>query len=101
MKPVREPIATKDWHPADIKAELEKAGWSFARIARENGYSNRTSPANVLRIPWAPMEKIVGDILGRHPMEIWPSRYDENGEPFRRRSYSSARVAKRKDARNG
>lgn len=86
MNPVRRPNAKKDWHPADIKAELEKAGWTFARIARENGYRNRSSPANVLRIPWAPMEKIVGDILGHHPMEIWPNRYDENGEPFRRRS---------------
>ena len=76
--------AGKDWHPADIKAALEKAGWSFARIARERGYARR-SPANVLRIPWAPMEAIVGDIIGVAPQQIWPTRYDAQGLPLRRR----------------
>ena len=84
MNVSRKTTTKHDWHPADIKAALEKAGWSFSRIAREKGYARR-SPANVLRIPWAPMELIVGEILDMGPQEIWPSRYDAHGQPLRRR----------------
>ena len=89
-----------DWHPADIKAALEKKGWTFARLAREYDYSNRRSPGNVLRIPWARTESIIGEILGISPTEIWPSRYDEQGQPIKRRSNSPVRVPKRKGPRN-
>ena len=29
--------------------------------------------------PWPAMEKIIADIIGVHPMEIWPSRYKADG----------------------
>ncbi|WP_321530435.1 helix-turn-helix domain-containing protein [uncultured Desulfuromonas sp.] len=76
--------AKQDMHPADIKAALQKRGYSFSRIAREYGY-RANSPSNVLRMPWAPMEKIIGDILGTPPDKIWPSRYDSQGRPLRSR----------------
>jgi Ner family transcriptional regulator len=90
----------KDWHPADIKAALEKEGWNFARIAREYSFINRRSPGNVLRIPWARTESIIGEIIGIPPAEIWPSRYDEKGQPIKRRSNHPIRVPKRKGPRN-
>lgn len=89
----------RDWHKEDIKAALHKRGYSLNKIARKFGYC-RTSPATVLRRPWAVMEKITADIIGVHPSEIWPSRYDEHGEPLKVRESSFARVARHKKAGN-
>ncbi|MEZ4598865.1 MAG: helix-turn-helix domain-containing protein [Syntrophotaleaceae bacterium] len=70
--------APRNWHPADIKAALAKAGYSFARIAREYGYAEN-SPNTVLWRPWSVMELIVAGIVGVKPQNIWPSRYDRQG----------------------
>lgn len=76
----------QDWHPADIKAALAKAGgYTFARIAREHGYASN-APNSVLHKPWSHMEQIVADIIGVRPADIWPSRYDRRGQPLRSRS---------------
>ncbi|MBN2427121.1 MAG: helix-turn-helix domain-containing protein [Deltaproteobacteria bacterium] len=88
----------KDWHPADIKAALAKKNYTFSRIAREYGY-RINSPSEVLRVPWSPMEAIVGDILGVHPSRIWPSRYDSSGHPLRSRGFLT--VPKRLSQNNG
>lgn len=64
-----------DWHPADVKAALAKKGYTFAKIARKYGYHVR-SPNTVLWRGWRPMERIVADIIGVEPEEIWPSRYE-------------------------
>ncbi|MBF0646414.1 helix-turn-helix domain-containing protein [Desulfuromonas acetoxidans] len=71
-----------DWHPADIKAALEKKGFSLSRIAREHGYAP-TSPSNVFRRRWAAMEKIIANIVGVSPHIIWPSRYSDDSSPYR------------------
>ena len=67
-----------DWRPADIKAALDKAGWSICELARHHG----VAPCGVsftLRNPSAPGEQRIADALGIHPMEIWPSRYNPDG----------------------
>jgi Ner family transcriptional regulator len=97
---------TEGWHPADIKAALAKKGYSFARIAREYGFV-RNSPNTVLQRPWSHMEKIVAEIIGVRPSEIWPSRYDQKGKPLKQRSArvtcknSSSRLADLKTVSNG
>lgn len=88
-----------DWHPADIKAALNKKGWTFARIAREYGYSSN-SPNQVLRHPWATMEEIIARIIGVRPWQIWPSRYSKLGEPLKSK-YSIVRVPERLKVCNG
>jgi len=80
----KQTVKRKDWHPADIKAALAKKGYTFARIAREYGYGER-SPNTVLWKSWSPMEKIVAEIIGTHPKFIWPSRYDSKGNSLRTR----------------
>ncbi len=85
----------EDWHPADIKAALAKKGFSLSRLARENDYAE-TSPSNVFRQPWAAMEKIMANIIGLPPQEIWPSRYTKNGSPYR-----TVRVSRVNRGRNG
>jgi len=78
-KPVRE-----DWHNADIKAALEKAGWSLRQLSLKHGYA-----AGSLRVTltnhWLRGEKIIADAIGVSPFDIWPSRFEENDTANTRR----------------
>jgi Ner family transcriptional regulator len=90
-----------DWHPADIKCALAKKDYTFARIAREYGYSP-PGPNRVLRSAWPVMEQIVADLIGVHPSDIWPSRYDKKRKPLRgdMKSFSRLRT-KQEDSKDG
>jgi len=77
-----------DWHPADIKAALAKKDYTFARIARENGFCSN-SPNTVLWRGWKRMERIVADIIGVEPEVIWPSRYGAEPQRFITRKKSN------------
>ncbi len=61
-----------DWHPADVKAALEKKGVSLRQLAKEHGYSHFQ---RVLSTHWWAAEQIVAKALGKPASEIWPSRY--------------------------
>ena len=82
MKSIALSPTVYDWHPADVKAALDKKKWSFARIAREYGYAPK-APNKVLYKPWSQVEQIVAKILGVKAAEIWPSRYDRRGRPLK------------------
>lgn len=69
-----------DWHRADIKAAIEKSGWSLRRLALAHGY-NPKSLSLVLHTPWPKAEAIVADAIGVPAHRIWPSRYDRTGKP--------------------
>jgi len=69
-----------DWHPADVKAALEKRGYSLARISRELGLKPTTANA-VFQKRYPRVQERIGRILDMHPSWIWPSRYDESGNP--------------------
>ncbi len=71
-----------DWHKADIKAALEKAGWSLSRLSRHHGYT-RTALKNALSKPWPKAERLIAEALGIRPQTIWPSRYDAHGRSNR------------------
>lgn len=64
--------AYHDWHPADIKAQLEKKGISLRRLALDHGYSHFQ---RVLTSHWWAAEQIVAKALGCKPEVIWPTRY--------------------------
>lgn len=69
-----------DWHNADIKAALEKAGWSLRKLSQHHGFGDSTfRKALVHQYPRA--EKAIADAIGITPQEIWPSRYDAGGNP--------------------
>lgn len=74
--------AAKDWHRADVKAALEKTGWSLRRLSVANGYSPGLLKAALYK-PYPNAERIIAAIIGMPPQEIWPSRYDANGQPNR------------------
>lgn len=75
--------ALQDWHPADVKREIDKAGWSLRQLGFHHGYTGDSSLCEVLRRPWPKVERIIAETIGRRPEEIWPSRYDTAGKPNR------------------
>jgi Ner family transcriptional regulator len=85
--------APKDWHPSDVKAALDKAGWSLRQLGFHHGYTGDSSLSEVFRRPWPKVELIVAQALGRKPEAIWPSRYDRSGNPNRQRGRQPKRPA--------
>lgn len=72
--------ALTDWHRADIKAALEKRGWSLRRLSAHHGYA-AGSILMALHAPWPKAERIIARAIGVKPQQIWPSRYHEDGKP--------------------
>lgn len=72
----------QDWHKADIKAALEKAGWSLRKLSLEHGKSAGYY-REVLHRPNPAAESALAEILKATPQEIWPSRYEPSGVPRR------------------
>jgi Ner family transcriptional regulator len=66
-------IQPTDWHPADVKAALEKRGVSLRQLAKSHGYSHFQ---RVLTTHWWAAEQIVAAALETKPEAIWPSRYE-------------------------
>jgi Ner family transcriptional regulator len=80
MKPSQK-AKQQDWHNADIKAGLEKAGWTLSKLAAAHGYARSTLCAP-LKMAWPKGERIIANTLGTTPQTIWPSRYDDDGAPI-------------------
>ncbi|MFK5985912.1 MAG: helix-turn-helix transcriptional regulator [Pseudomonadota bacterium] len=74
----------EDWHQADIVAALRKSGWSLRRLSTANGYAPTSVGVALCRI-YPKAEQLIAKTLGVHPMVIWPSRYDKNGNPNRKK----------------
>lgn len=74
----------KDWHPADIQAELHKCGKTFSELAKANGYKSLASIRVAIDRPFPKAEAIIAAAIHKQPMEIWPSRYDSSGKSNRR-----------------
>ncbi len=64
----------EDWHRADVKAALEKAGFSLNSLGRDNGYRPGVL-RNIFSVHWPKGERIVANAIGVTAEEIWPSRY--------------------------
>lgn len=72
----------RDWHPEQIKAEIRMRGTTLRALSYAQGLS-RSAATIALARPWPKMEAAIGAFLGLHPASIWPSRYDETGDPRR------------------
>lgn len=94
----------EDWHPADVKAALEKAGLTLRALAKMHGLADSSSMSAALVRSLPCNEKRIADALGMHPKQIWPSRYHTDGTPKQRgirglRAQSkSTRVAKQRNS---
>lgn len=70
----------QDWHKADIKAALEKKGYTFMSLCRELGYKGDPI-RNCLHVPSPKYERIVAEVIGHSVQTIWPTRYHVDGTP--------------------
>jgi len=80
-----EPLTGKDnkmsdknqnWHQADIKAAIEKAGLNMSQLSRNSGLAEGTL-RNVFKLRYPKAQRIIGDAIGVDPKVIWPSRYED------------------------
>ncbi len=67
---------TKDMTLAEIKYQVEQLGFSYPDIDKMYGLPIGTCNKAV-RYPHASGEVAIASIIGLHPADIWPSRYDE------------------------
>ncbi len=66
----------KDWSPSQIKFALEECGYSYSDLDRMYGLAFNTT-CKASRYPHPAGEVAISSIIGLHPADIWPSRYDE------------------------
>ena len=71
-----------DWHIEDIKSSIRKTGLSCEGLAVSCGYE-RSAVRIALRRSWPAVQAIIARHLQLRPWDIWPSRYDESGNPLR------------------
>lgn len=69
----------EDWHPADIKCALAKAGWTLAALAQQHGMSTATPLSHTFLRSYPLNEKRIADAIGVPVWEIWPSRWNDDG----------------------
>ena len=70
--------ARKEW----IKFQLRLRGSSLSAIARDLGVS-RHAPRLALVKPYPRMERAIAKKLELLPQDLWPERYDEQGQSNR------------------
>jgi len=73
-----DPQQRREW----IKQNLRQRGSSLAQVARDHGVS-RDAATLALKKPYPRMERAIAQALGLAPQQLWPERYDENGQPNR------------------
>jgi len=78
----------KDWHPADIVAELRKAGYTLSKLAFEHGLKDSSGLSVAMVRSFPKGEQRIANALGKTPQEIWPTRYNDDGS----RKLSGARA---------
>lgn len=71
----------KRLHPEDIKCAIYKNGATMESISRLTGV-NSVNIRKALRSPLFIGEQAIAQFLNVHPKELWPDRYDENGNPL-------------------
>lgn len=71
--------SAQDWHPADVIAALQKAGWTLSSLGEHHGLTSGSALSRGLRYSMPLAEKRVADAIGKHPKDIWPSRYEKDG----------------------
>jgi Ner family transcriptional regulator len=69
----------EDWHPADIKAALDKKGWTLRSLAAHHGVKGSSSFSHTFWRSFPKNEKRIADAIGVRPQDIWPSRYNTDG----------------------
>ncbi len=78
--PSAKKLSKQDWHPADIKAALDKAGWTLRSLAAHHGIKGSSTLSHTLAERSYPAnERRIAEAIGVPVQEIWPSRYYPDG----------------------
>jgi lambda repressor-like predicted transcriptional regulator len=72
--------ATDGMDKIEVKAALERCGWSLSRLSKAHGYARCVASLTFLK-PWPQMEWIIAETIGKKPWEIWPHRYPNGPTP--------------------
>lgn len=83
-----------------IKYQLRAKGTSLADLARQLEVE-RNALNNVKRVPYPRMERAIAKALGLTPFQIWPERWDQNGEPLRLRPGRAEKSSEIRQKSNG
>jgi len=67
-----------------IAFALRSRGYSYARIGRDLGIT-RQAVLHVRHRKYPAVEAAIAAVLGVSPPQIWPERYDADGQPIRQR----------------
>lgn len=74
-----DPRKDNGWRPEDIKAAIRKTGTTLSKLSLQAGLGESTV-RQALLFPSCPSgEKAIIKCLGLPPHELWPRRYDKNG----------------------
>lgn len=74
---------TTDWTRHKIRYELAKKGFlSLLALDAKNGFVPMTV-SNAIREPHKEGEQAIAKVLKVHASQIWPSRYDKDGNRLR------------------
>ena len=82
------------WHPADVRAALEKRGLTYADVARRHDLAESTV-RYAARAKSHAGEQAIAAELGIPAQTIWPDRYDDDGTPRHKR------IRRKSNAANG
>ncbi|WP_397458179.1 transcriptional regulator [Pseudomonas asplenii] len=83
MKPFDIPLDIEsrwEW----IKFQLRLRGTNLAELARDHGLNDRAI-RNAKKRPYPSVERAIAKALGLEPVQIWPERWKEDGNPIRQR----------------
>ena len=69
----------EDWHPADIKAALDKKGWTLTALAKHHGLKASNTLSHTFERSLPINEQRIADAIGVPVQDIWPSRYHADG----------------------
>lgn len=83
-----EPAQRWEW----IKYQLRARGTSLAKLARELDVSD-TAVKNAKRTAYPRMERAIAKALGLKPIDLWPERWNADGNPHRIRKQRAEKNA--------
>lgn len=94
----KDPLTNDLW--SWIKHRLTIKGYpSFRALGKAFNYSDGAFK-NVKNYTYPAAEKIIADIIGITPQELFPNRYTSDGKPLGRKYPRDRRITKRKNSCN-
>lgn len=67
------------WHPADIKAAIQKKGQTLSGLALANGLNESACRASLCRYQSRKADEVIAAFLDVSLHALWPDRYDALG----------------------